>query len=202
MNVVYAIRAAQMDIAEVCVVLGPHVLRGTRVKKVDQSILQTFDTPNFPPLADFSVEVELHPWRTVRRKRTLVCRPTFQQNIITLTLHPGMSEQAVEHILQADPAGIIIRAYGPGMVPKSMFPWLKKATNKDIPVVFTSQTIRGRVDLHRYRKQLTLEELGVISAKDMTTECTTVKLMWALTQARNHRRLRELMERNLVGEVE
>jgi L-asparaginase len=202
MNLIFAIRAAQLDIAEVCIVLGPRVLRGTRAKKVDESILQTFDSPRFPPLADFSVGVHLHPWRMVRRKRTLSCRPDFDQNVVIVTLTPAMSEAYLQSVLDAKPHGIVLRAYGPGMLSEQIFPWLRELKKQNVPVVIVSQTLRGAIDLHRYRKQLTIEELGVISGKNMGFECAYVKLMWALMQASTPLRLRELMERSLVGELD
>ena len=201
MNLIYAIRAAELDIAEVCIALGPRVLRGSRAKKADQSILETFDSPRFPPLAEFNTSVQLHPWRTVRRKRTIVAKPDFDANIVSITLHPGMPESYFDAMLAAKPHGIVLRAYGLGMLPEHLFPWIRKATKLDIPVVITSQLLRGSIDLQLYRKQLTLEELGVISGMDMTYECAVVKLMWALAQTRNVRRIRELMEKNLVGEL-
>lgn len=202
MNLIFAIRAAQLDIAEVCVVLGPKVIRGTRAKKVDESILQTFDSPRFPPLADFSLGVQMHPWRTVRRKRTLTCNPSFDSNVIVLTLTPGMPQSYLDHILQLKPHGLVMRAYGPGMLAENIFPFLRECKRLDIPVVIVSQTMRGKIDLHRFRKQLTLEELGIISGKNMGLECAVVKLMWALTQAKSPARLRDLMERSLVGELD
>src|SRR3989338_386841 len=202
MNLIFAIRAAQLDIAEVCVVLGPKVLRGSRAKKIDESLLQTFDSPRFPPLADFSIGVRLHPWRMVRRKRTLECRPSFDPHVALITLHPGMPDSYLDAVLQTKPHGIVMRAYGPGMLSEHLFPWLRKVSKAQIPVVITSQSLRGSVDLHKYRKQLTLEELGMISGKNMSYECAIVKLMWALTQAKTPLRLRELMERNLVGELD
>ena len=45
-----------------------------------------------------------------------------------------------------------------------------------------------------------MEELGIISGMDMTFECTVVKLMWALKQAKTQKKLKEIMEKNLVGE--
>ncbi|TSC57339.1 MAG: L-asparaginase type I family protein [Candidatus Peregrinibacteria bacterium Greene0416_19] len=202
MNLIFAIRAAQLDIAEVCVVLGPKVLRGTRAKKVDESLLQTFDSPRFPPLADFSTEVRLHPWRMVRRKRTLECRPTFDPNVLVITLTPSMPQAYLDAVLQSKPHGIVMRAYGPGMLSEHLFPWLREVKRAGIPVVITSQSLRGAIDLHRYRKQLTLEELGIISGKNMSFECAFVKLMWALPHAKTPLRLRELMERSLVGELD
>lgn len=202
MNLIYAIRAAQMDIAETCIVMGPKVLRGTRSRKVDQSILKTFDSPTFPALADFSIEVDLHPWRMVRRKRTLSCKPSFNANVATVTLHPGIPMTQLDALLESNPDGIVLRSYGPGMLPESTFPWLKSVTERDIPIVINSQTARGSIDLHRFRKQIILEELGLISGKNMTFEATLVKLMWALRHAKTPKRIRDLMERNLVGEMD
>ena len=202
MNLIFAIRAAQLDIAEVCVCLGPKVIRGTRAKKVDESLLQTFDSPRFPALADFSTDVHLHPWRMVRRKRTLLSRPTFDANIEIIHLTPGMPQTFLESILASKPHGLLLRAFGPGMVSESLFPWLRGIKQAGIPIVMISQTLRGAVDLHRYRKQMTMEGLGIISGKNMGLECATVKLMWALTQAKTPLRLREIMERSLVGELD
>lgn len=201
MNLIFAIRAAQLDLAEVCLALGPHVLRGTRAKKVEASFLQTFESPGVPPLADFSATLHLADHRLVRRKRTLKCAPTFNPDVILVTVHPGMNHHYLNAIADAKPAGIVLRTYGPGMLSSDIFPWLAKLTDENIPVVITSQTLRGRIDLHRYRKQLTLEQLGIISGKDMTYETALVKLMWALTQTKTPRRLRDLMEKSLVGEL-
>src|SRR3989338_5081385 len=100
MNLIFAIRAAQLDIAEVCVALDRKVIRGTRSKKVDEALLQAFARPRFPPLADFSIGVRLHTWRMVRRKRTLECRPSFDPHVALITLHPGMPDSYLDAVLQ------------------------------------------------------------------------------------------------------
>lgn len=202
MNLTFAIRAAQLDIAEVCIVLGPRVLRGCRAKKVNESILTTFDSTRFPPLADFSSDFELHPWRVPRRKRTLSCQPNFDPNVLLLTLHPGLPDALLEATLAMKPHGIVMRAYGPGRIPARLLPWITKLREHAIPLVMTSQVLRSHVDFHRFRKEFDLAELGVISGKDMTYECALVKLMWALTQTKTPMRLREIMEKSLVGELD
>ncbi|MDD5055010.1 MAG: asparaginase [Candidatus Peribacteraceae bacterium] len=201
MNLTYAIRTALLDIAEVCVALGPRVLRGSRAKKAQQSLFETFESPKFPALATFNPQPDLHPWRTVRRKRTLQCSASFDPHVASVTLHPGMPDEVFNALLASKPSGIVLRAYGLGMLPEHLFPWIRKVTEQGIPLVITSQLLRGKIDLHLFRKQLTLEQLGVISGKDMTYECAVVKLMWALTQSKNLRRIRELMETNLTGEL-
>ena len=202
MNLIFAIRAAQLDIAEVCIVLGSRVLRGNRAKKVEQSFLQTFDSPLFPPLAEFNLDVHLHLWRIVRRKRRPLFRIAFDTEVASVTLHPGMPIKYLESILDTNPHGVVIRAYGLGMLPEELFPWLRRAKEEGTIVVVTSQMTRGRIDLRHFRKQITLEKLGVISGKNMTYEAAVTKLMWVLGQTRNHRRVRELMERSLVGELD
>lgn len=201
MNIGYALQAALLDIAEVCVVLGPRVLRGCRVKKTDQSIVKTFTSPRFSPLARFDASVELSPLRTVRRKRNLSVKANFNPNILSITLHPGMPEHFFDLTLDFNPSGIVLRAYGQGMLPESLFPWLKEATKRKIPVVIVSQLLKGTIDLHLFRKQLALEQMGIISGMDMTYECAVSKLMWVLGQTHDIRRVRELMEKSLVGEL-
>jgi L-asparaginase len=202
LNLLFAIKAAQLDIAEVCVVLGAKVLRGCRAKKVEQSFLQTFDSPQYPSLAEFNLDIHLHPWRTVRRKRTLVSKPMFESNVVSVTLHPGLPNAFLDSVLSADPAGIILRAYGLGMISEGIFDWLRNVHEQKIPLVATSQMPRGQINLHHFRKQLTLEKLGVISGKNMTYEAAVTKLMWILAQTKNLRRIREVMEKDIVGELD
>lgn len=201
MNLIFAIRAAELDIAEVCIVLGPTILRGCRSVKVEQSILQTFESPHFPQLGRFGTTVHLEPWRTVRRKRTLDSAIAFDTNVLSLTLHPGIPASQFDALLSAKPHGIVIRSYGQGMLSEELFPWLREVSKKEIPVVIASQMLRGRVDMHLYEKQLFLEEIGVISGKDMTYECAIVKLMWALAQTKKVEKIRTIMEKDLVGEL-
>lgn len=201
MNLIFAIRAAELDIAEVCIVLGPTILRGCRAVKVEQSILQTFESPHFPMLGSFGTSVHLQPWRTVRRKRTLETAIAFDTNVLSLTLHPGIPATQFDALLSAKPHGIIIRSYGQGMLSEELFPWLREVAKRGIPVVIASQMLRGRIDMHLYEKQLFLEEIGVISGKDMTYECAVVKLMWALARTNKLEKIRGIMEKNLVGEL-
>jgi L-asparaginase len=201
LNLVHAVRAASLDIAEVCIALGPRVLRATRAQKVDHSILQTFDSPKFPALAEFGPSTQLSPLRTVRRKRRLSARIGFDERVLLLSLHPGAPLEVFDAVLATAPHAIVLRAYGLGLLPEELLPWVRRVLDADIPLVIVSQFLHGSIDLSYFRKQLALEKLGVISGHDMTTECALVKTMWALTQARTAARFQSLMESNLVGEI-
>ncbi|HLC75691.1 MAG TPA: asparaginase [Candidatus Peribacterales bacterium] len=201
-NLVYAIRAALLDLAEVCIVLGPRVLRGCRAKKVHESVHETFKSTRFPPLARFTRTFELYDWHFVRRKRTLICNPSFDSRVTLLTLHPGLPVEFLDAVLNANLHGIVMRAYGPGMIPEYLMNWIRKLSERHIPIVMTSQVLNSHVDLQKYQRQLLLEKLGIISGKDMTYECALVKLMWALTQTKDMEKLQDMMEKSLVGELD
>jgi len=202
MNLIYAIRTAQSDIAEVCVVLGPTILRGSRIKKVGQTIFDTFKTPTIRKLGYFKTELHLRDHRIVRRKRSLQCSPEFDPEVALVTLYPGITNGFLDSVVSANPHGIVLRTYGPGMLPEYLFDWLKSVTKKDIPILITSQSSSGKVDLERYHKQIVFEKLGVISGKNMTYECAVVKMMWALTQSKKPKKIRSLLETSLVGELD
>ncbi len=200
-NLAYAIRAAQLDIAEVCIVMGPEILRGCRAIKTEQSVMQTFSSPGFPVLGEFSNEVTLHPWRMVRRKRALDPHVKFNTSVVSITLHPGMPVSVVEDVLKRKPSGVVLRAYGLGMLPEALVPILERFSDEKIPLVISSQLRRGTVDLRRYSSQSALADIGIISAKDMTFECAIVKLMWVLANVRSPKQVKEWMETSLVGEL-
>lgn len=202
MNLIHAIRAAQLDIAEVCIVSGARVLRAVRTKKMEQALFKTFDSPGFPSLADFNVQVEQHPWRKVRRKRSLVCKPTYETNIAVLTLFPGIHLSVLDSVLARKHKAIVLQAYGPGMLPATVEPWLEQVAAANVPLLLVSQTVAGRIELDQYRKQLLLQNLGCIAAKNMTLDCAVVKLMWALAQGYTKKQLKKCIETSVVGELD
>ena len=65
----------------------------------------------------------------------------------------------------------------------------------------TSQCINGRVDLNVYDTGRDLVQAGVIPLEDMIPETALVKLMWALANGTGPAKVRELMMKNLAGEI-
>ncbi|WP_298021196.1 asparaginase domain-containing protein [uncultured Parasphingopyxis sp.] len=56
-----AIACAQRGIPEVGVYFGARLFRGNRLRKVDTSDFDAFDSPNYPPLAAYGIDLELFP---------------------------------------------------------------------------------------------------------------------------------------------
>ena len=68
-------------------------------------------------------------------------------------------------------------------------------------MVVTTQCLFDSADLGVYQVGNQLLDLGVIQARDMTTEAAMTKLMWALGQKMSQEEIAELFQRNLAGEV-
>ena len=75
---------------------------------------------------------------------------------------------------------------------------LKRLTSK-MPVVATTQTIYGRVNMNVYSTGRILQEIGVIgNLLDMTPETAFIKLAWVLS---NYEDVKEKFHENLRGEI-
>ncbi len=117
-----------------------------------------------------------------------------------LKAHPSMNAKSVSCFKGFD--GLILEGTGLGHFPihgdnNLVFKELKKLS-KEMPLVMTSQTIFGRVNMNVYSTGRELQKF-VISGSDMLTEVAFVKLAYLLS---NHKKdVRELISENLVDEV-
>ncbi|MBI4975751.1 hypothetical protein HZC20_03665 [Candidatus Peregrinibacteria bacterium] len=148
----------------------------------------------------------LHEWRKKRRKRTLSFQPNFDSNISVLKIFPGFDPEIIDKVMERGARGIIIEGFGPGNVPSqdeySIIPKIEKAIKKNIPIVIANQMERGTTNLNAYEAGFVSAKAGAISSKDMTSEATVAKLMWALTKTGNMREIKEIIEKDLAGEIE
>ena len=122
--------------------------------------------------------------------------------------HPQMYAREFETFKLFD--GLIIEGGGLGHLPvivsdelcpeNEKISAVVKMLAKKIPVVMTSQTIFGRVNLNVYSYGIKLKECGVLGDNtDMLAETALVKLAWLLT---NHKeKVKELIGQNLKGEI-
>lgn len=204
-NLIYACLTASLDIAEVCIAFANKIIRGNRAKKHHESFVDVFHSPNFPDLGELGRPTRLHEWRKRRRKRTLKFQPNFDPNISVLKLFPGFDPMIIDKVLERKAHGIILEGFGPGNVPSqenSIIPKIEKATDLGVPVIIANQMERGVTNLHAYEVGFAAAKAGAISSKDMTTEATVAKLMWALAKTRKLPEIKRLIETDLAGEIE
>src|SRR5687768_8366052 len=169
-------------VPEVCIYFDYELLRGNRSKKVESMQFDAFDSGNYPPLAKAGVKIDYNfsVIRTTSKPASLNLRATFETNIAILKLFPGISKNVVSAVVNAvGLKALILETYGSGNAPT--LPWLieelRSAIEKGIIVVNVSQCPGGRVVQGRYETSKKLQQIGVISGADMTTEAAVTKLM-------------------------
>jgi L-asparaginase len=169
-------------VPEVCIYFDYQLLRGNRSKKVESMQFDAFDSGNYPPLAKAGVKIDYNfsVIRSAPRRSTLSLRATFETNIAILKLFPGINKNVVSALLSTSGLrALIVETYGSGNAPTLawLIDELQNAVDRGIIIVNISQCPGGRVVQGRYETSKKLQQIGVISGADMTTEAAVTKLM-------------------------
>jgi L-asparaginase len=169
-------------VPEVCIYFDYELLRGNRCKKVESMQFDAFDSGNYPPLAKAGVKIDYNfsVVRSTSRNSTLSLRATFETNVAILKLFPGIHKNVVTALLHTSGLkAVILETYGSGNAPTLswLIDELEGAIARGIIIVNISQCPGGRVVQGRYETSKKLQQIGVISGVDMTTEAAVTKLM-------------------------
>lgn len=197
--------AGMQDLSEVCLCFNSKLLRGNRAVKVSATGLDAFDSPNYAPLGDVGIGIEIHRER-VRKPagvpfRLQRCCPGA---VAALRLFPGISAEVVANVLQPPLQGLVLECYGVGNAPdrnRDLLAALDEASGRGVVVVDVTQCLRGRVDLGGYAAGSALAEVGVISGHDMTAEAALAKLLYLFGCGLAPAAVKDEMQRDLRGEL-
>ena len=124
-------------------------------------------------------------------------------DVFLLKLLPGTRPELFDALADLGYRGVVIEAFGAGgihYIQRDILTKLRMLTLSGIAVVVCSQCLYERSDMTIYEVGQRLLECGVISARDMTTEATTTKLMWALGQTDNLDEVDRIFATNYAGE--
>jgi len=203
-NLVNAVRVASSDLAEVCIVFGNLVIRGTRARKVSAFDLQAFQSNNADPIATLGLTLKIAPHARQRAQhRRPLYQPALCPDVARLPVWPGMDPEIVSHLAR-NHAGIVIEGFGVGTLPtgtRSILPAIREAVSRGVAMVVTTQCVVGSTALELYSVGRKALDVGAIPAIDMTPETTQIKLMWALGQSRNLRVVESIMLKDHAGEL-
>lgn len=198
--------AANYPIPEVTLFFNNKLYRGNRVRKVDADGFDAFDSPNFPPLINAGIHIEVNNRVSplIAKQTSLIVSDIKSQPIGMLSLYPGISSTVLTNIIQQPVNALILLSYGVGNAPQNpqLLSQIELATKQGIVVVNCTQCLRGRVDMSGYANGKYIEETGVISGKDITPEAALAKLHYLLSKSDlSLVQVRTKMATDLCGEM-
>lgn len=193
-------------ISEVCIYFGNLLLRGNRSSKRQSIHFDAFESENYPVLAEAGVVIDYNKpaLRPYTPKRKLKFHNQIDPNVAILKLFPGISRRVVESVLQIpDLRGVVLETFGSGNAPTDAFMLdsLSDAIERGLVILNISQCSGGRVIQGRYQTSKSLDHIGVVSGKDMTTEAAVTKMMFLLGKEKEAEKVKQLLPVPFCGET-
>ena len=193
-------------VPEVCVYFNSKLFRGNRISKRHADDFSAFSSVNYPSLANAGVEIKYFSENIHHsaNKGLLKVRTHFDENVVVLKFFPGMGRVVFENILNIPGLkGVVLESFGSGNIPTNrwMISQIKNAIKRKIIFLNITQCQGGAVNMGRYSTGNELENAGVVSGKDMTTEAAITKLMFLLGQGLEQEEIKWHLNKSLIGEI-
>ena len=177
--------AGEGIVRETCLYFGGKLLRGNRATKYSADGLIAFVSPNYSSLAEAGISIKYN-------EAALLPRQEGGLKLQTLAI---MTEKL---------RGIVIETFGAGNIPgdgNALLPIIRKAFQNVTVLTVCSQCPQGAVSLGTYETSSALKKAGAVSGLDMTTEAAVAKLYYLFSCGYDKETVKQLMERDLRGEI-
>ncbi len=194
-------------VPEVCICFDNMLMRGNRTTKVNSDHFRAFRSENCPPLAEAGINIRYNQ-AIIRKPEDWNTKPMFHTSLDTrvsiLKLHPGITEQVVEHILCGpESRAVIIETYGAGNAPSKewFIDLIRKALGMGKVLLNVTQCLAGSVNMDIYATGKCLKDAGVCSGYDCTTESALAKLFYLMGTSGDNSCVKGMLEADLRGEM-
>lgn len=197
--------SAHQPIHEVCIYFNQQLLRGNRTQKISAQQFKAFDSLNYPHLAAIGIDITLHHELLLKRPKKVLKLQTITPHFIAnFRLFPGFVTDVLAYMLSQPLRGLILETYGAGNASNSdprFLQLLKDACDRGVIIVNCTQCPQGHVEMSQYATGHTLKKAGLISGHDMTPEAAHCKLLYLLSKNLDISKIKQLMEKDLCGEL-
>lgn len=212
-NLLSSVRVAcESDIAEVVVCMHGStsddynlVHRGTRVRKMHTSRRDAFKTIDELPLAKVVGEKIIPskiPYNKRQTRRAKIEIDTqIDKKVALVFSYPGLKAEILDYFIDQEYSGIVLAGTGLGHINQKLLPIVERAQEEDIPIFMASQCLWGYTGMNVYETGRLLKRAGVIPLANMLPEVALVKAMWVLGHTKEIPFVKELMQKNLTGEI-
>lgn len=196
----------QPMVPEVCIFFENRLMRGNRTTKINTEGFNAFRSFNFPSLARAGIHIkyETHLIRRPDPTRPFCPHYLMDNNLLILTIFPGMRREIIDTILQQKGLkAVILKTFGSGNAPQKpwLFDRLRELSDRGVILVNVTQCSTGTVEMSRYETGLQLLQAGAVNGYDSTVESVVTKLMFLLGHNYSKDRIIELMNTDIAGEV-
>ncbi len=204
-NLRCALMMASSGVAGVFIAFDRQILLGCRSVKVRTTGFNCFESVKAPPVA----RVDSDGLKMVAppiNKPDAVCElnKNIDTRVVLIKLIPGMDPALFRTLANMGCKGVVIEAFGSGglnFIRRDLISAMGELVREGIPVVVCSQCLYERSDLTKYEVGRRALAKGVIPGEDMTSECASTKLMWALGQGMSTSEIAAFFELSVAGEV-
>lgn len=210
-NLITAIQVASLQengvpqIQEVCLYFEYKLYRANRTTKINAEHFEAFISLNYPELAESGVHLKVFKNNLLpANKASFYVHKQMCTDIAVLKLYPGITKTVVQAVLNTpNIKGVILETYGAGNAPT--LPWfselLARAMKKGVYVVNVTQCIGGSVIMGQYETSTHLQEIGLVSGKDITFEAAVTKMMYLLSKNLTEKEFKKQFETAIKGEL-
>ena len=194
-------------VPEVSVLFDSKLMRGNRSTKMNSENFNAFASPNHPLLAEAGINIRYNDsfiHRPGSWDEPLRSSVSLDTRVSILKIHPGITPQVVRNILCGpETRAVILETYGSGNAPSKgwFLDIVAEASAMGKILVNVTQCLSGTVNMDLYATGKALENAGVVSGLDITTEGALAKLFYLMGRSGDNNWVKTRLGENLRGEI-